>query len=620
MYKSNLDFLDHIPIGMFVLDENFVVLFWNSCLEDWTEVTRTTIVGQDIGLYYPHLKAPKYVQRLNNIFSGGPPVIFSAQLHKYIIPIAQPNGQFRLQHTTVTAIPTPDSMCFLALFALQDHTDLIHRIQEYRMMRDQALAEAREREQAQEELKIAKEVAEAANRAKSVFLANMSHELRTPLNAILGFSQLMDKDKNLTAEQKDNIKIINRSGQHLLSLINDVLDMSKIEAGRVVLQEHAFNLVTLIQELIDMFKLRAENKGIWLFSDFPANLPHYVEMDEHKLRQIIINLLSNAIKFTDSGGVNLLIEYETPAKLLHFLVQDTGPGLSAEDSKIIFDPFVQVANAANAKKELAGTGLGLAISRQFAQLMGGELTVTSQVGVGSTFILTLPAKLADSAIILEEECPQQVIGMMPGQPVYRLLIAEDKELNRRLLVKILSQFGFELREAVNGQEAVDICNDWQPHLIWMDIHMPVMDGFEAAKRIKAAGHSAVIVAVTASAFASEQQNILAAGFDDVVLKPYRECELFEKLTQHLGARFLYATETNASIEPLPADTAKMLAATPPAWRNDLARTIMNAEFHTCINLINRIKEQHPAAAEILTTMIHNFEYEAVLALIQPTQE
>ena len=296
----------------------------------------------------------------------------------------------------------------------------------------------------------AKEKAEAANRANSVFLANMTHELRTPLNAVLGFSQLMQNDSNTTETQRETLQIINRSGEHLLTLINDVLDMSKIEAGRSTLEPEDFDLGGMIRDIIDLMGHRAEAKGLQLILDQSSAFPRYIHADPAKLRQMLINLLGNAVKYTNEGGITLRLgatSTDDSKVRLAFEVEDSGIGIAEEDLECIFEPFAQVGEQTDTK----GTGLGLAITRQYVELMGGELTVESEPGRGSMFRFEIPVeKVAAEDIKQAEPSRGQVIGLEPGQPTYRILIVEDQLENRLLLKKLLEQVGFEVREALNG--------------------------------------------------------------------------------------------------------------------------------------------------------------------------
>jgi signal transduction histidine kinase/CheY-like chemotaxis protein len=397
-----------------------------------------------------------------------------------------------------------------------------------------------------EELERSKDAAEAASRAKSTFLANMSHEFRTPLNAILGFTQIMTRDKRLPPDHRQDIDIIYRSGEHLLGLINDVLDMSKIEAGRMRLNQRGFDLVRMLQGLEEMFALRAEQKGLALRLDLGPGVPRYVTGDDGKLRQVLMNLLGNAVKFTDQGQVVLRVHSASPplgrgeatGLWVRFQVEDTGSGILPEELQQIFVPFVQSSSAEQAAE---GTGLGLAISQQYVRLMGGEIQVSSEPGKGSHFQFTLPLE-AVSASDLEKPPPtRRVAGLAPDQPAWRLLVVDDSEVNRKLLVKIFRPVGFEVREAANGVEALAAWEAWEPHLIWLDMRMPVMDGYETTRRIKATtrGMATVIIALTASALEEDKAVILSEGCDDYLRKPFREEDLFDAIARHLGVRYLY---------------------------------------------------------------------------------
>jgi signal transduction histidine kinase/CheY-like chemotaxis protein len=497
----------------------------------------------------------------------------------------------------------------------------------------------------------ARRAAEEANRAKSIFLANMSHELRTPLNAILGYSQLMARDRQTSPTQRDYLETIGRSGEHLLALINDVLTMSKIEAGRATLEEIAFDLHRLLVGLQEMFAMRAANKQLSLILDIAPDVPQYIYADESKLRQVLMNLLSNAVKFTEEGGVTLRVgskEYEvsskkdetvtlsllpTPYSILLFEVEDTGSGIAEEEMRVLFDPFIQTASG---RKSQEGTGLGLPISRQFVALMHGELSVSSVVGEGSIFRVQVPIKLAEADDVEAhvEQVHRRVIGLAPDQHApdggpYRLLVVEDQPANRDVLVKLLEPFGFDVRCAVNGQEGVAAWESWQPHLVWMDMRMPVMDGYAATRQIKdlaqELGRTAIIVALTASAFEEDRDAILAAGCDDFVRKPFRENEVFDVLTRHLGVQFLYETaETGAVAAQIGATAADeattteslciALQALPPAWQADFQQAAITLDAERIAALIAEIRPQAPRLAETLAKWLHDFDYEKIIQL------
>lgn len=480
-------------------------------------------------------------------------------------------------------------------------------------------------------LQEARRGAEAANHAKSTFLANMSHELRTPLNAILGFSQLMDGDPNLTAEQQENLAIINRSGEHLLALINDVLEMSKIEAGRVILQETSFDLYSLLDSLEEMFRLRAREKGLRLSVRRADSLPPYVVADEGKLRQVLSNLLGNAVKFTQDGCVALRVSLPSPTlprpqarTTLHFEIEDTGPGIAPEELEAVFDPFVQ-ATMGQAPQE--GTGLGLAISRQFVRLMGGDITATSELGRGSLFQFDLPVGLADAAEVEGPRPGRQVRGLAPDQRAadgrpFRLLVVEDKESNRRLLVKLLESLGFEVQEAANGQEAIELWERWRPHLIWMDMRMPIMDGREATRRIKATprGQETVIIALTATAFEEDREQILLEGCDDFVRKPFRKDDIYDMLAQHLGVRLLHqegpVPPPDEPEEPTCVPSAEAMAALPASWLADLQRATTRADLNLILSLVDRVRDDNPALADGLAELARTYRYRDILALVE----
>lgn len=462
------------------------------------------------------------------------------------------------------------------------------------------------------EAETARAKAEAANKTKSLFLSNMSHELRTPLNVMSGFVQLMMRSGSLNSQQQNYLDTIRRSGEHLLTLINDVLEMSKIEAGRTTLNETNFNLAALLDWLQQVFQFKAQSKNIELIFALAANLPQYIYTDESKLRQILVNLLGNAIKFTPKGKVTLRVSVVNQEPLtLNFAVEDTGLGISPAELENLFEPFVQ---SESGRKSQEGTGLGLAISRSFVQLMGGDITVSSQVGVGSIFKFTIQTHAVVTAQIEIPTPSQQVMELIAGQPTYRILVAEDKPENRQLLIELLTPVGFEVRCATNGQEAINLWQSWQPHLIWMDMRMPVLNGYEATKQIKASGNPAtIVIALSGSAFEEDRQTALSTGCDDFVRKPFRTEEVFAKMALYLGVRYLYAAESISSANNHRL-TPQDLAVMPAAWIAQLRDCATKVQSQQILQLINQIPVSHTHLANGLTQLVNNFDFEKILEL------
>jgi PAS domain S-box-containing protein len=467
-----------------------------------------------------------------------------------------------------------------------------------------------ERVKADEALREARAAADAANRAKSTFLANMSHEIRTPMNAIVGYAQLLQRERALGEEHRRQVGIIQRAGDHLLELINDVLEMSKIEAGHRSLNRGIVNTTAMLGEVERMFLLRARAKGLVLTVGVDPGVPRHISGDEGRLRQVLMNLIGNAVKFTARGAVTVRATYARDAATLAVEVDDTGPGIEPEMLGVLFKPFSQARAGLAAQ---GGTGLGLAISREYARMMGGEITVESRPGEGSVFRFAIPCEAA-LAPAPEATAPAgRIVGIEGAGERPRILIVDDDEDSRSWLRLLLTQLGFEVREAENGAVGLAMFSAWRPPLVLLDVNMPVLDGFDTMKAIRALSYGArtAIVAVTASAFDDQRDAILAAGADAVLRKPCREGELLAEIGRRLGLTYRRA------VDPRDVEAATPgVDALPPDLTAALREAVLAADYEHLTDLIAALPAEHAATATALRAMAERYAYEEIDAMLR----
>lgn len=472
-----------------------------------------------------------------------------------------------------------------------------------------------------QKVELSEKKASEANKAKSTFLANMSHELRTPLNVILGLLQIMQHKKERETEEKKYLSIMTRNGEQLLGLINDVLSISKIETGKITLIEKPFEPFLLLEDIVSTFATRAKAKNLEFIYEATNNLPQYALADANKLRQVLVNLISNSIKFTQKGKIILRVNWDKD--IATFEVEDTGIGIPENELEQIFEPFAQASNRESTQE---GTGLGLSISKNIIHLMGGKIYVKSKLGEGTCFFFNI--KLPKSNLETSQTEFSRIVGLAKNQHPFRILIVDDYLESRYLLSLMLQKVGFLVQEAANGQEAIKIWSDWQPNLIWMDMRMPVLDGYEATKQIRklelanSSLKPTVIIALTASAFKQEEVEILSCGCNDILTKPFRETEIFDILAKYLKIEFLYEQTNLEKSKTLPD---KLLTETfektrlnqlPKELIKELTQALIICDTDRAETIVDQIKEKDSELAIQMQSMISNLQVDKLLDLIE----
>ncbi|KPA18821.1 two-component hybrid sensor and regulator, partial [Candidatus Magnetomorum sp. HK-1] len=472
-------------------------------------------------------------------------------------------------------------------------------------------------------LKQAKEKAERSNKAKNIFLANMSHELRTPLNSILGFNELIMRHKSHDSTTQDYLNTIHKNGEHLLSLINDIIDLSKIEENQTVLNQRKIHFHTFLDDIKNTMMPSAQEKDLTLFFNLENNLAQYIRVDDVKLKQILINLISNAIKFTDKGHIEINVRSEYQLKQadnhiqLFFDVIDTGIGICDDKPEMLFDIFTQSTLHKAATQNSAG--LGLNICKKFVHLMGGDIGVKKQSAKGAHFFFHIPVIAVESEDRKIDK--KQVVSLAPDQGSFKILVVDDIASNRNYLLSSLKPVGFDVQEAENGQKALDIWKEWQPDLIWLDIFMPVIDGFEVVKKIRkmeSENQHVIIIAVSASSYEEDRHIAINSGCDDFLLKPFSLNNMFHLMASHLNISYVYKKLQNEERKNiLLSDDAikRIILNMPKSFQKDLKNAVNMLDSFKTKQLIQVIEKQDALAGNILMDSIKNYNFSYILSLL-----
>jgi signal transduction histidine kinase/ActR/RegA family two-component response regulator len=519
--------LEQLPLGVCVLQSDLVVLYWNGCLEEWTKIKREDILGQSITLFFEHFQQPRYLNRLRSIFACGAPEIFSSQLHPHLFPAPIHQHDYRVQHTTVTAIPNQEnnSECY-ALISVQDVSDLTFRVRDYQQMRDRAIAEAEERKRAQEQ-------AESANRVKDEFLAIVSHELRTPLNPILGWSQLISQGKLSDVNLNKGLEVIKRNANLQSQLIDDLLDVSRILRGKLNLNWITLKLTLIVNSALETIQLTAETKSIKInFKSGDSNA--LVRGDPTRLQQVVWNLLSNAVKFTPEGG-QIDVNLSESNSHICLEVKDTGKGIAVEFLPYVFESFRQADTSTT--RQFGGLGLGLAICRHLVELHGGKIWAESEgEGQGATFGFELPMlNLCDSAIAQPKSLLKTTAYDLTN---LNILVVDDEPDTLEFLSFFLSEQGANIQAVESVAEAISCLNSTIPDLIISDLGMPERDGYNLIEYVRSlpTQHGRDIPAIALTAYATEisRAQALQAGYQIHLSKPTDTTKLLQAIAKLLN--------------------------------------------------------------------------------------
>ena len=590
--KQTAALLDNLADGVITIDENGTIEGFSAVASQMFGYTPTEVIGRNIDLVMPGSgREPGSPRQLERQESDSRLLLRGTRRLDSVRGRRKDGSEFPIE-IAVAKVVLDDHLIFSGV------------------VRDMTEAHA-----AAARLEAARQAAEKANLAKSVFLASMSHEIRTPLNAVLGFAQLLRRDDTLSVEARERVELIERAGSHLLMLLNSILEMSKIEAGRIELRETDFDLRSLLVDIVGMFRGTATAKGIDVVADVSKEVPTIVHADELKLRQILANLVGNAVKFTDRGGVELRARAtsQSDSILLRLSVCDTGPGMADADLSRVFEKFAQASVGA----DKSGTGLGLAISREYAALMGGTITVQSELGVGTTFDLSLPVTPPKSGELARSRAERVIVGLSEGHPPVRVLVADDLEDNRRFMSDLLGSVGIEVRDASHGRDALTMLDSWMPDLVLTDLRMPQMDGWELIAAIRQRPDCAdlPIVAVSASVIGTIGRQVIEAGANDFIMKPVRASEVFDALEQLCGVRFEVFDGIAATPAPQPLDPKTVREAV--ELSEPLRLALIDAAVHIELERLSSLVDElgNTVLAEQIRALMDDFDYDRIAILL-----
>ncbi len=588
--------VEQSPVSVLVTDRQGVIQYVNPHLCRVTGYAREELIGHSPSVLSARAQPPQHYRDLWDTVLAGR--IWEGELCN-----RRKDGTILWEHAWISPVFGPADGEVIHLVAVKE--------------------DITERRRVAQELAEAKESAEAASRSKTAFLASVSHEIRTPLNAVLGFAQLLHDDQTLVGRHRDYVGRILRAGEHLLTLINDVLEISRIEAGRVELHPESFDLNALLDDIVSLFQARASDKHLSLAVEYAGDVPRNVTTDKGRVRQILLNLVGNAVKFTHQGGIVVRVSAEPISEtevLLVLAVEDTGVGIAEQEMERLFRPFEQTSTGISSGE---GTGLGLAISRSFARLLHGDLTASSLPGEGSCFRVAIPVTRAEQQPWSGRARARRPVGIVPGSPGQRVLVADDNALNRELLTTILGQLGFEIRAARDGEQALRIWEEWRPDAILMDIHMPHTDGCEATRRIRSQERDGTtkVIAISASALVEERESAFRAGCDAFIAKPISTEEALETLARQTGVRYLY--EEKDGEEPsdecakpaTPEAMAESLAKLPRALLDELRRAVQEARIDRVSALAGEAHAHDAEVAERVRNLAAAYDYDGLFAVL-----